>query len=278
LQKKSDVVIVCVGLDTQIEAEGLDRVDLQLPGQQEAMIQAIHGTGTPTIVVLINAGALAINWSKDNVEAILEAGYGGEYAGTAIADVLFGHYNPAGRLPTTWPKSVHDLPNYVSYDMQGRTYRYFTGEPLYPFGYGLSYSSFQYDHLQIGNNVIKPCEYLEIQLQVLNTGKISGDEVIQIYLSHLNASVPVPNLQLSGVTRILLDQGQMKNISFTLEPSQMTVISEYDFQEVIEPGFFILYAGGQQPNQKTKVPSNVLSTKFQIIGNETPLSQCSKRK
>jgi len=274
LAQEVDLVIVCVGMNSSIEGEGLDRVSLNLPGQQEQMVQAIYATGTPIVLVTINAAAVAIGWSKQNIPAIVAAWYGGEHAGTAIADVFFGEYNPAGRLPATWYNSVDDLPSYVSYAMEGRTYRYFRGEPLFPFGYGLSYTNFLYSNLTVYDAVIRPCGFLKIEVTVSNIGKMDGDEVVQLYISNLNATVPVPIRQLSGFSRIHLRVGESMKVSFVLEPEQMSVVTDHDFQSVISPGLFSVYIGGQQPSQRTSAPSNVLSDHFRIEGLQTPLSKC----
>jgi len=274
LAQEVDLVIACVGMNSSIEGETLDRMSLNLPGHQEQMVQEIYATGTPVVLVTINAAAVAIQWSKENLPAILAAWYGGEHAGTAIADVLFGEYNPAGRLPATWYKTVDDLPSYVSYAMEGRTYRYFHGEPLYPFGYGLSYSEFHYENLIVYDTIIRPCDYVAIQVTVSNVGAMDGDEVVQLYISNVNATVPVPIRQLSGFSRVHLRVGESMQVSFVVEPEQMTVITDHDFKTVISPGLFEVYVGGQQPFQNTRGPSNVLSGRFLIEGLQIPFTKC----
>ena len=199
--KHADVVIMCMGLTSRLEGEEMDididgfdhgdRTRLTLPDVQEELIKEIYALGKPVVLVLLNGSALAVNWEVEKVPAIVEAWYTGQAAGTAIADVLFGDYNPGGRLPVTFYKSVKDLPSFEQYDMTSQTYRYFRGKPLYPFGYGLSYTSFKYDNLKI-NKEYKKGDSVKISVDVTNAGKVAGDEVAQVYVSDLNASVPVP--------------------------------------------------------------------------------------
>jgi len=275
LVKQADLVIICAGTNFYIESEGNDRVDISLPGLQEQMVQDVYAAGATTVLVLMNAGSVSIQWSKENLPAIVEAWFGGEHAGTALTDVLFGNYNPAGRLPTTWYNSVNDLPPYVNYSMDGRTYRYYHKEPLYPFGYGLSYSRFRYENVTLSADTIKPCDYLEVTTAVRNLGPLDGDEVVQVYISNREASVPVPIRQLIGVSRIHLKNGETKQVQFVLTPEQLSVIAEYNWEKVIEPGHFIVTVGGQQPDQITRAPSNVLQTSFDVVGSVTPLKQCA---
>ncbi len=223
--KESQVAVVVAGLSQQLEGEqgqqegnpaGVtslgDRSSLDLPPIQEEFIQAVHGTGTPTILVLINGSALSINWANANIPAILEAWYPGQAGGTAIAEALFGLTNPAGRLPVTFYQSAAELPAFDDYNMENRTYRYFSGQPLYPFGFGLSYTSFTYRNLQIDPAQVEPGQPVSIQVEVENTGQRAGDEVVQLYLKDVEASLPVPRLQLQGFTRIHLLPGEKKTI------------------------------------------------------------------
>ncbi len=159
--------------------------------------------GKPVVLVLLNGSALAVNWEDKNIPAIIEAWYPGQAAGKAIADVLFGDYNPGGRLPVTFYKSVKDLPSFEQYDMTNQTYRYFKGEPLYPFGYGLSYTAFQYDNFKV-NEEYKIGDSVKVFVDVKNTGQVAGDEVVQFYISDLNAPVPAPIRSLKGFKRIHL--------------------------------------------------------------------------
>ena len=252
---KSDVAIVVLGLSAEIEGEegcakSADREDITLLGVQEELLKAIYNTGTPIVLVLINGSAIAINWADEHLPAIIEAWYPGEEGGTAIADVLFGNYNPAGRLPVTFYKSIEQLPPFTDYSMQGRTYRYFHSEPLYPFGYGLSYTKFKYSKLNIKPANLSPDKNVRVSVEVENIGKRAGREVVELYISDVEASAPVPIRQLSGFTRIHLAPGEKKIVLFTLKPEQFALFDD-EGQRVLEPGEFIISVGGGQPGLRT---------------------------
>ncbi len=219
----SDVVIACLGLSPSQEGEeGCgegDRSAIELPEVQTRLLQAVAKTGKPVVVVLTGGSAIAANWAQDNVPAILLCWYPGQAGGTAVAEALLGKYNPAGRLPVTFYKSTQDLPPFEDYNMQGHTYRFFKGQPLYPFGYGLSYTKFEYSNLQLPSDVAVG-KGLKVSVGVTNVGPVAGDEVAQLYLSHVGASVPTPIRQLAGFDRIRLAPGQKKTVTFTLKPTQ----------------------------------------------------------
>jgi len=217
---------------------GGDRTDIGLPKPQEALLKAVVATGKPVVVVLLSGSALAVNWANDHAAAILEAWYPGGEGGTAIADVLFGDYNPAGRLPVTFYKSVDQLPPFTDYSMEGRTYRYFKGEPLYPFGYGLSYTTFAYNNLRLDKSV-KAGEPVKVTVDVTNTGEREGEEVVQLYLTDVAASAPVPIRTLVGFDRISLRPGEKRTVTFTITPRQMSLI-DAGGKRVIEPGEFVV--------------------------------------
>ncbi|MGC9523610.1 MAG: glycoside hydrolase family 3 C-terminal domain-containing protein, partial [Anaerolineae bacterium] len=255
----ADVIVAVVGLSQLIEGEegqreGVkggqrstgDRDDIDLPGVQEDLLKALHETGKPLVVVLMSGSAVALNWAQAHADAILALWYPGEEGGTALADVLFGDYNPAGRLPVTFYKSVGDLPPFRDYAMEGHTYRYFRGEPLYPFGYGLSYTTFAYGGLTLSKLELEPGDDLEISVIVENMGDIAGDEVIQLYVKDQMASVPVPAQQLAGFKRIRLGPGESQSVTFTVTPAQMSLVLD-DGRRAIEPGIFEVYVGGGQP-------------------------------
>ncbi len=257
--RDADVIIAVVGLSQLIEgeegqqegvAEGErstgDREDLDLPGVQEALLQALHDTGRPLVVVLMSGSAVALNWAEETADAILALWYPGEEGGTALADVLFGDVNPAGRLPVTFAKSVEDLPPFRDYAMEGHTYRYLRTEPLYPFGYGLSYTTFAYTGLTLSATELEPGESLTVEALVENYGERSGDEVVQVYIKDQIASVPVPVQQLVGFQRVHLAAGEMQTVRFKITPQQMSVILD-DGQRAIEPGRFQVFVGGGQP-------------------------------
>ncbi len=211
-------------------------------------------------MVLLNGSAVAVNWAEQNVAAIVEAWYPGEEGGTALADALFGDYNPAGRLPVTFYKSVDDLPPFRDYTMRGHTYRYFDGEVLYPFGHGLSYTTFAYSDLTLSADKIKAGETLTVGVKVKNTGDCAGDEVVQLYVRDVEASVPVPIRQLQGFTRVHLKPGAQQTVTFTLTPRQMACFTD-DGQPMVEPGLFEISVGGGQPG--TSAP--VVLGSFQIV-------------
>jgi beta-glucosidase len=253
---QADAIVLVLGLNERLEGEemkveadgfeGGDRTSLDLPSNQEELMKAMAATGKPVILVLINGSALSINWANDNVPAILTAGYPGQQGGNAIADVLFGDYNPAGRLPVTYYKSTDQLPAFENYDMKGRTYRYFQKKPLYPFGFGLSYTKFKYSNLKLPVNVT-PEKDFEVLVDVTNTGDRDGDEVIELYLNDEKASTPRPILQLEGFERVNLKKGETKTVRFTITPRQLSLINKKG-QRVIEPGWFTISVGGKQPD------------------------------
>jgi len=272
--RQADVSILVLGISAGLEGEemvvntegfhGGDRTDISLPKGQEALLKAIKATGKPVVVVLLSGSALAVNWANENVPAILEAWYPGEEGGTAIADVLFGDYNPAGRLPVTFYKSTEQLPPFTDYSMQGRTYRYFKGEPLYPFGFGLSYCKFIYSNFKLSGNRISAGEELKITVDVANAGKRTGDEVVQLYLTDVRASVPVPIRSLAGFKRVSLKAGEKRQVSFTVTPRQMSLIDD-NGKRVIEPGEFEISIGGGQPTAFAAT-SNVVTRRFVVSG------------
>lgn len=258
---QADAVVLVLGLNERLEGEemkveadgfeGGDRTSLNLPSNQEELMKAVAATGKPVILVLINGSALSINWANDHVPAILTAGYPGQQGGNAIADVLFGDYNPAGRLPVTYYKSVDQLPPFESYDMKGRTYRYFDKKPLYPFGFGLSYTKFKYSNLKLPA-IISAEKHFEVSVDVTNIGDLDGDEVVELYLKDEKASTPRPKLQLEGFERINLKKGETKTVSFTITPRQLSLINKKG-QRVVEPGWFTISVGGKQPDESNDI-------------------------
>jgi len=270
----AEVIVMCMGLTPRMEGEqmpveidgfrGGDRTRLDLPQVQQELIKEIHALGKPIVLVLLNGSALAINWEDENIPAIIEAWYPGQAAGHAIADVLFGDYNPGGRLPVTFYKSVEDLPPFEEYRMTGQTYRYFKGESLYPFGYGLSYTTFKYDNLKVDGEY-KTGDTVTVSVDVKNTGDLAGDEVVQLYLSSLSQSVPVPIRSLKGFRRIYLRPGKTKTVKFTISPDAFSIINNEN-EKVILPGQYIISIGGGQPESKMdSAVSNVLETNITLL-------------
>uniref|UniRef100_UPI004047145D glycoside hydrolase family 3 C-terminal domain-containing protein n=1 Tax=Mariniflexile sp. TaxID=1979402 RepID=UPI004047145D len=276
--KKSEVVVLCLGLSPDIEGEEMpvllegfdkgDRSDITLPKTQMELMKKIQALGKPTILVLMNGSALAVNWAADNIPAILEAWYPGEFGGNAIADVLFGDYNPAGRLPITFYKSVKDLPDFKNYNMENRTYKYFKGDPLFPFGHGLSYTNFTYTNLNISNEVVVNDD-IKVSVEVKNTGALAGDEVVQLYVSHVG-KVDVATRTLVGFERIHLNAGETKILTYSISPKQYALIGA-DGNTLLEPGALTISIGGKQPGFKgvaDTTTSGVITKKIALIDNQ----------
>ena len=270
--KDADVIIYAGGISPQLEGEempvnapgfnGGDRTSILLPSVQTELMKTLKSTGKPVVFVMMTGSAIAVPWENENIPAIINAWYGGQSAGTAIADVLFGDYNPAGRLPVTFYKSDNDLPGFSDYSMNNRTYRYFKGEALYPFGYGLSYTSFKYDMLKVPTTATAG-KNITVSVRVTNTGKLSGEEVVQLYISYQGVKGKVPLKALKGFQRISLKAGESKTVSFTLTPEQLSLVS--DEGKMLEAkGKIVLSIGGGQPGVKNKTTSNVISGNITI--------------
>ncbi len=274
--EKADAVVVVLGLSQRLEGEemsievdgfeGGDRTHLKLPKPQADLVKAIKATGKPTVLVLLNGSALAVNWEDENLDAIISAGYPGQQGGNAVADVIFGDYNPAGRLPVTYYKSVDQLPPFEVYDMNGRTYKYFEGVPLYPFGYGLSYTDFEYSKLKVPGKV-KVGKSVIVKVKVTNTGDRAGEEVVQLYLTDETASTPRPKVQLEGFKRIFLNIGESREVEFEISPRQFSIINN-DGEREIENGWFTVFVGGGQPETKN---SNSISSRVLLTGKNLKL-------
>ncbi|HYM00600.1 MAG TPA: glycoside hydrolase family 3 C-terminal domain-containing protein [Blastocatellia bacterium] len=255
LARESDAVIFVGGISPSLEGEemkvsvegfvGGDRTSLDLPKTQRDLLEAVAAAGKPVVLVLTSGSALAVNWANEHAQAIVQLWYSGEEGGNALADVLFGDYNPAGRLPVTFYKSVDQLPPFDDYKMAGRTYRYFKGEPLYSFGYGLSYTNFAYSNLAAPKQA-KAGENVTVTAQVKNTGSVAGEEVVELYVKHDLSSVVVPIRSLEGFSRISLAPGQSRTVSFTLTPRELSIVDEHG-KRIVEPGDIEVSIGGGQP-------------------------------
>jgi len=239
--QKSDFAVVVAGIE---EGEFRDRAYLNLPGHQEEMIQQIAATGKPVVVVLVGGSAITMKSWMDKVEGIVLAWYPGEEGGNAVAEVLFGYYNPAGRLPITFPIHESQLPLYYNHKPTGRgdDYSNLPGQPLFPFGFGLSYTTFEYNDLSLEKKVISPGENTTIQFKLKNTGNVAGDEVAQLYIKDLLASVARPVMELKGFQRIHLRQGQTKEIKFEITPELLSMLDK-NLKRVVEPGEFKIMIG-----------------------------------
>ncbi len=272
IARQADVVVAFVGLSPHLEGEemplripgfdGGDRTNLQLPDIQKELLQALAATGKPLVVVLLNGSALAVNWAQEHAAAILDAWYPGEAGGTAIAKTLAGSNNPAGRLPVTFYKSVSQLPPFTDYSMQNRTYRYFHGEPLYGFGYGLSYSKFAFSNLHLSTSTVDAGQALTVAADIKNTSSIAGDEVAELYIEY--AGKPnAPLRALKGFKRIHLAAGATRRVSFTLDPRQLSMVTESG-ERMVLPGSYTVFVGGSQPVHGAKG----VSARFQISGRK----------
>lgn len=253
--KNADVVIAVVGITSQLEGEempvsepgflGGDRTSIDLPQPEEDLVEAVAATGKPLAVVLMNGSALAVNWINQHANAILEAWYPGEEGGAAVAETLSGKNNPAGRLPVTFYTGVEQLPNFEDYGMANRTYRYFEGKPLYPFGYGLSYTKFDYSDLTVPTQAVAAGQPMDADVTVTNSGKVAGDEVVQLYLKFPQVK-GAPRIVLRGFERIHLDPGASQKVHFNLKPRDLGMVTE-DGNPIIAQGDYAISIGGGQP-------------------------------
>lgn len=242
--RESDVVIAVLGLDSRYEREGIDRNDLRLPPEQNAFLRWAYSQNRRLVVVLENGGPVSDIWMKENVLAVVELWYPGEQGGAALADVLFGDYNPAGRLPLTMYLSEKQLPPMGNYEvMEGRTYQYLRSEPLYPFGYGLSYTTFEYSGLTIDSQAVGAGNKIWVNLEVKNTGKWDGDEVIQLYVRNTEADRSQPLMRLKGFRRVFLAQGETKSIDFTLAGDDLSSWDEKKKGFTVRPGRYEIMIG-----------------------------------
>ena len=270
--KNADVVVAVVGITSRLEGEempidqpgflGGDRTSLDLPKPEEDLVKAVAATGKPLVVVLMNGSALGANWEKEHANAIVEAWYSGEEGGAAIAETLSGKNNPAGRLPVTFYKDVRQLPHFEDYSMKGRTYRYFEGAPLWPFGYGLSYTTFSYSNLALPDAPIHAGDPLNASVTVTNTGKVAGDEVVQLYLKF--PDVPgAPIRALRGFERVHLQPGESQKVHFELKDRDLSMVSEAG-DPIIAEGKYSMSIGGGQPNTGAPAAAGT----FQVTGSK----------
>src|SRR5215204_1776830 len=268
LAKASDVAIVFVGEIADMVGEAASRATLDLPGRQMELVQAIHATGKPTIVVLVNGRPLSVGWIVNNVPAILESWMGGSQSGNAIADILFGDVNPGGKLPVTFPRTVGQVPIYYNHMNTGRppeaenryTSKYYDAPwtPLFPFGYGLSYTTFKISNLQLSAPRIAPDGMVTVTVDVENTGKRAGDEVVQLYIRDLVATMTRPVKELKGFQRISLQPGEKRKVEFVLGPEQLGFWNR-EMRYVVEPGEFRVMVGANS--------ADVIEAKFDVTAN-----------
>jgi len=263
LARESEVAIVCVGNhpnganDTNwarvsVPSEGREAVDRQsITLEQEELIKQVYEANPNTIVVLISSFPYAINWTQQNVPAVVHLTQNSQELGNALGDVIFGDYNPAGRLVQTWPKSLDQLPPMMDYNIRnGRTYMYFKGEPLYPFGYGLSYTSFEYSKLKLSGSSVPANGAITVRFDVTNTGKRDGEEVIQLYVKHIGSKVARPLKELKGFKRLFIKAGQMQHVTLELKAEQLAYWNVEAHHFVIEPEKVELMIGASSADTK----------------------------
>ena len=255
----------------KVDAEGFgggDRTRIDLPAPQEKLLERVHAVGKPTVLLLMNGSALAVNWADEHISAIVEAWYPGEEGGTAVAQALAGDFSPAGRLPVTFYKSTDQLPAFGDYSMAKRTYRYFGGEPLYSFGYGLSYTSFRYDNPRVDAAGMSSNHSVSVSVDVTNSGEMSGDEVVQLYLTHTGIA-GAPLRALKGFQRIHLDRGEKKTVVFTVRDRELSVVDEAGRHRIL-PGKVEVWIGGGQPATRQGLPKTAgVSGQFAITQEAT---------
>ena len=271
--RQADAVVMVLGLSPRLEGEemrlqvegfqGGDRVQLGLPAVQEGLLEKVAALGKPVVLVLLNGSALAVNWANGHVPAIVEAWYPGQAGGTALADVLFGDYNPAGRLPVTFYQSADQLPPFTDYSMKGKTYRYFAGQPLFRFGYGLSYTTFAYRNLKLPKQITAG-NAAQVTVEVENTGAMAGEDVVQLYVS---GASPGPIRSLEGFERVALRPKERKTVQFTLDARRLSNVNSQGLR-LVRPGAVEVSVGGQQPGRGA---TGVLTGKMQIVGEARPV-------
>lgn len=253
----SDVVVACMGLDSSLEGEegdqgnefaSGDKPNLNLPGIQEEVLKTIYDSGKPVILILLSGSALAVNWADEHIPAIIQGWYPGAQGGKAIADILFGERNPQGKLPITFYKSLEELPDFTDYSMKGRTYRYMEGEALYPFGYGLSYTTFEYRNVKADRDIVEK-DGVTISAAVKNSGDMAGWETVQIYVKICGEGTP--NAQLKGIQKVYLEPGEEKEIFIHL-PAEAFGLYDENGKFQIRSGNAEVFAGGQAPDRRSE--------------------------
>ncbi|HZH99384.1 MAG TPA: glycoside hydrolase family 3 C-terminal domain-containing protein, partial [Fimbriimonadaceae bacterium] len=245
--RQADVVVAVMGLNSSLENDSSDRSSLDLPKAQLGLLQSLHATGKPVVLVLINGGTLSLGWAEANVAAIVETWYPGVEGGNAIAQVLYGDYNPGGKLPVTFYRSLDQVPDFASYSMRGRTYRFATERPLYPFGYGLSYTTFRYSNLVVPASAKLGSE-VALKVTVENAGNRAGSEVVQVYATRTDSQIQgAPLRELQAFKRVFLRPGEKRDLGFTLRPSQLSSFDK-NGERLYEAATYRISVGNGQPN------------------------------
>ena len=258
---KSEVILAVVGESAEMTGESASRSDISIPESQVKLLKALKATGKPLAVVLFNGRPLTLNWESENVDAILDVWFGGTEGGNAIADVLFGAYNPSGKLTATFPRNVGQIPVYYNHKNTGRPYNNepspkfksnyldVSNDPLYPFGYGLSYTTFSYSNLSVSKQQIAPAETLQVKVTVSNRGNYDGEETVQMYIQDVYASVSQPVKELKGFQKVYLRKGESKEVTFTIGVEDLKFYNS-DLQYVYESGEFNVYVGTNSQDVK----------------------------
>jgi len=273
--READAIIAVLGYTPALEGEegdaadsdeGGDRRRISLPGRQQQLLEMLHATGKPVVLAVCGGSPVDLAWAREHIPAILMLWYPGEQGGAALADVLFGRVSPSGRLPITFVRDLASLPPFREYAMAGRTYRFMAEEPLYPFGYGLSYSTFVYSDLRLSAPAIRADADLAVSVRVTNAGSVQAGEVAQVYVRDLEASVPVPRWHLEGVARLDLAPGASGLLSFTLDREALCCYGD-DGEPLVEPGEFEICVGGRQPDAGAGLPacSNLARARLRVI-------------
>jgi len=270
--KDADVLVYVGGISPRLEGEemkvsqqgfsGGDRTTIALPAVQTNFLKALKATGKPVIFIMMAGSAVAIPWEAENIPAIMDAWYGGQAGGTAVADILFGDYDPSGRLPVTFYRSDGDLPAFEDYSMANRTYRYFKGQPLYPFGFGLSYTSFAYSEVHLSKSIIAKDETVRAEVTVTNTGKHKGDEVVQLYIAHEGIDY-APLQALKGFKRISLSPGQFQKVSFTITSELLKLVDDKG-HSIFSPGKVRIIIAGSSPSKRNEELNAAKATQAEL--------------
>ena len=259
MAEQSDVVVMCLGLDATIEGEegdagneyaSGDKLGLMLPGLQEELLEAVAAVGKPVILVLSAGSAIDLSWAEEHVDAIIDSWYPGARGGKAVAEAIFGEYSPSGKLPVTFYQGTENLPEFTDYSMAHRTYRYTNENVLYPFGYGLHYGETNYDGLSVDKAESDVNEPVEVFVNVTNDSRYTVNEIVQLYIRHVDAAEYEPGYQLKGIEVVKLEPHETKKVKLTLSPRDFAVIEE-DGSCVAVPGIYEISAGGQQPDDRS---------------------------
>lgn len=253
----ADVIIYVGGITPAQEGEGFDRDSIELPEVQENLIRALHAVGKPMVMVNCSGSAMALTWEDEHLPAILQAWYPGEEGGRAVAEVLFGDVDPSGHLPVTFYRATADLPSFTDYSMTNRTYRYFSGKPLYAFGHGLSYTTFDFKNGKLGSKKVAPNGAVKVTFTIKNTGKRDGDEVAQVYYRHVNSGVPQPNQSLCGFRRVSLKSGKSTRVTIEIPAERLRYWDTGKKQYIVEPGDYEFLIGAASDDIRLKLPMTI---------------------